>query len=139
MKKILLLLFFIITNMEIIQLSAYCFYNHSNEKIRINIFSGKTTKFFGFDKAYYWLSPKGGKSCRNWKKIDKNNRKKEWYFTAYTKSFKRLGEGYFPIGGAIYFSGWYKDEFSISYDGKEWEYWKKPWKHKKQPWKTYKH
>jgi len=82
------------------------------------------------------LKPGGSSRCRNWKDIDKKNRTKEWYWVAHKghvsswalKPSKQLEKGYFPIGGAVYFSGWYKDEFGISYDGKEWEWWKKPWK-----------
>jgi len=149
-KKILLPLFFIATSIGITQLSAYCFYNNSKDKtISLFVFSKKLAlKHGGFlaKRALYNIKP-GQKYCRNWKDIDKKNRAKEWYWVAYkgsskgriiTLSTKRLGEGYFPIGGAVYFSGWYKDAFSISYDGKEWEYWKSPWKHKKQPWKTHK-
>jgi len=152
MKKILLLLFFIATNMETIQLNAYCFYNYSKDKT-ITIYTYPSKKksqksAFYYKKAQHELKPGGSKRCRNWKTIDKKDRKKTWYWVAYEggQKFirikplsKKLGEGYFPIGGAVYYSGWYKDEFSISYDGKEWEYWKSPWKHKEQPWKTYKH
>jgi len=145
MKKILLLLFFIATNMGTIRLYAYCFYNYSDYKITIFLFSGTTGLFGGdpgFKVARYVLKP-GDKRCRNWTTIDKKNRKKQWYWEAYKGDRKirfvwseGLGAGLFPIGGAVYYSGWYKDEFSISYDGKEWEWWKFPWKHKKQPWKT---
>ena len=128
------------------RLSAYCFHNWSkNENIIIQIYADKTAKWAGFDKATYKLSPKGGKSCRNWKIIDKNNRKKQWRWVAYTKNYNRkLGEGRFPIGGAVYFSGYDEDgyaKFSIYFgpDPKSmpaWEYWKSPWNHKSPPWET---
>jgi len=133
-KKILLLLFFIATNMGIIQLSAYCFYNHSSTKtITMKIFS-ITKKGNLIPKATYKLRPEGSSRCRNWKIIDKKNPKKQWFWKAYSGD-KRFGEGFFPISSAIYFSGWYKDAFSVSYDGKEWEYWKSPWNHQIRPWK----
>jgi len=145
MKKVLLLLFFIATNMETLRLDAYCFYNHSdNQTITIHTYKSKRWSKFAPNvnsEAIYELKPGSSKRCRNWKDIDKKNRTKEWYWTAYkgdkkriTPFTKKLGEGYFPIGGAVYYSGWYKDAFGISYDGKEWEYWKSPWNHKKRPW-----
>jgi len=146
MKKILLFLFFTAASMGITQLSAYCFYNHSKtKKITIRTFS-ITKKGNLIPKATYKLRPGGSSRCRNWKDIDKKNRKKEWYWKAYSgfkavipwytlSERKRFGEGYFPIGGAVYFSGWYKGKFGISYDGKEWEYRKPPWNHRSKPWR----
>jgi len=163
MKKILLLLFFIATSTGITRLSAYCFYNYSKDKtITIYVFKTKTDKtlsivghaslialnpmtalipgYFG-SKAKYVLKP-GSKRCRNWKNIDKKNQKRQWYWVAFKGTGRKhigassMAQGLFPIGGAVYYSGWYKDEFSISYGGKEWEYWKSPWNHKVQPWLT---
>jgi len=97
--------------------------------------------FSGFDKTWYDLSPKG-KGCWNWKEIDKKNPKKEWYWVAYTKSFKELGEGYFPIKSAVHLDGEVGTTvfkgFNIYVDGKPWKWRKPPWNHKSKPWKTYK-
>jgi len=103
MKKILLLLLLIAASVRIIRLSAYCTYNHSNdESIRIRIYKVKNKKTYR-PEATHVLLHKGDKACWNWKKIDSNNREKEMGWRAYTLSGKDLGEGYFPIGGAILF------------------------------------
>jgi len=146
MKKILLPLFLISASMVTIKIGAYCAYNHSNdEPITIKVFSIKKDKKL-FPRATYRLQPKGDKVCRNWKSIDKNNRKKEWFWRAYNGDKRtiniwtdRIGEGYFPIGGAILFMGYDEDaraKFDIYYDGKPWEYEKSPWNHRSRPWKT---
>jgi len=137
MKKILLPLFFIATSMGVTKLSAYCVYNRSKQKIYISTYK-KWPGMFTRTQGYHPLKP-DSKKCWNWKKIDKKNRKKEWYWVA--SSNRQLGEGYFPIGGAIVFLGYDKNgqaKFSIHYDGPAWEYRKSPWNHKKRPWKTYK-
>ena len=145
MKKILLPLFLIATSMGITKLSAYCVYNWSNKKeISVLIYknpSKSKSNYKSDAEAAYVLSPKGGKGCWHWKSIDKNNRKKLWYWVAYTKSLIKLGEGYFPIGGTITFAGYDKNaraKFIINYDGKPWRYWESPWNHKSRPWKTFK-
>ena len=153
MKKILLPLSLIATSMGITKLSAYCVYNYSNEeKINLQIYSSKKKSEIGglFNrKANYDLSPRGGKRCRNWKDFDKNNRKKQWYCVAFKGNWKLrhryadslLGEGYFPIGGAIVFAGYdenAKAKLEIYYDSKPWKWNKSPWNHKSQPWKTFK-
>ena len=154
MKKILLSLFLIVTSMQVSKLSAYCVYNHSNdETIVIYVYPSKdaSKKAALFKrKAKHELPPKYGKRCWNWKEISKN-RKKEWYWVAYkgrgqwynmrTMWTDKLGEGYFPIGGAVSFRGYDEDAkaiFKIFYDKKSWEYKKSPWNHKSKPWKTYK-
>ena len=127
-----------------------------DKKITILIFSSKPKTILPYTDALYnigllmiraqhTLKP-GNKGCWNWKSIDKKNRAKEWYWVAFEGGHKwvgakRLGEGCFPIGSAIYFSGWMTPEnrFDIYYRGKPWKYWKSPWNHKKKPWKTYKY
>ena len=148
MKKILLSLFLITTSMETIQLSAYCVYNWSNnEPITIKIYKAAenpvtNSKTYGI-KATYKLQPRGGKRCRNWKDIDKNNRKKQWAWKAYTQSGSyKLGEGFFPIGGTIVFGGYDENaraKFELNYDGKPWKYHESPWNWPRsiKPWKTY--
>ena len=152
MKKILLPLFLIATAVGTVRLSAYCVYNWSSkERIIIQIYSGIAGFELASDfnrRANYVLSPGGGKACWNWKDIDKNNRKKEWYWVAYDPGRKTInkragivGKGYFPIGGTITFAGYdsnYKAKFRINYGGKTWRYWESPWNHKSQPWKTFK-
>jgi len=152
MKKILIPLFLIVTSMGIMKLSAYCVYNYSNdEKITIKIYPSKETSGVGslaFRKANHVLSPKGDKACLNWKEIDSNNRKKELYWIAYKGGkqlraiwTRKLGEGCFPIGGAILFFGYDKDaraDFEIHFDNKKWKYHRSPWNHKSRPWETYK-
>ena len=146
MKKILLPLFLIATSMKTTRLSAYCFYNYSkNKTIYVYTYESKQPlrpKTLSPYKARHELSPKDGKGCWNWKSIDKNDQKKLWYWVAYSKSLRKLGQGYFPIGGAVYYSGWTtrKGMFEIYYNGKPWEYWKSPWNwpQSEKPWKTYK-
>ncbi|HEB41627.1 MAG TPA: hypothetical protein ENI08_01235 [Candidatus Dependentiae bacterium] len=139
MKKILLLLFLIVTSMTIIRLSAYCVYNKSNQEIYITIYSKKPQLLSpGREKSYKKLKP-DSRTCWHWRDIDRKNREKEWYWVASSKGL--LGEGYFPIGGAIVFRGYKKNgqaNFTIHYDGPLWKYKESPWKHKEQPWKTYK-
>lgn len=171
MKKVLLLLLLITTIMKITKLSAYCFHNWSNEEtISIQIYESKLSFIFYKQemlnplfpsvnlKAHHLLQPKGGIGCWNWKSIDKNNRKKEYYWVAYKGNTQLgkivtlygtatiLGEGRFPIGGAINFSGYDENaraKFDIYFGPNPksmppWKYWKSPWKHKSKPWKTYK-
>jgi len=152
MKKILLLLLLIAASVRIIRLSAYCTYNYSNDgSITIQIYANKEYSKespYAHREAKHVLSPKNGKSCWNWQSIDPNNRKKEWYWVAFKggtqlreKWIDKLGEGYFPIGGAILFFGYDKDDgadFEIHFDNKKWKYQKSPWNHISRPWKTYK-
>jgi len=146
MKKILLPLLLITASMGTVRLNAYCFYNHSDsETITIRVHSSKKDATIGsvfLKKAQHKLNP-GEKACWNWKSIDKNNRTKLWYWIAYKGDFPvrtpwttKLGEGHFPIGGAVYFSGWTtpKGEFDIYYDGKPWKWRDPPWNHKSKPW-----
>jgi len=144
MKKILLSLFLIATSMETVQLSAYCFYNHSKDQT-ITILIFPKTSFLQVLTDKHVLSP-GDKGCWNWKKIDKN-RETEWRWKAKKGSSKfgdLLGEGYFPIGGTIHFEGEVGGTvfkgFNIYYDGKPWKYWESPWNWPRgeTPWKTYK-
>jgi len=150
MKKVLLPLFLISASMGIIRLNAYCFYNHSNdETITVMLYTSKGKSEIApiFNrKAHYVLSPKGNKACRNWRSVDKKDRKKEWYWEAFKGGkkvrfiwTKTLGEGYFPIGGSVLFMGYDANgraKFDIYYDGKPWEYTKPPWNHRSRPWKT---
>jgi len=152
MKKILLPLFFITASMRTIQLSAYCFYNHSKDKaVDIRIYSSKerSEKFPSTTLARHKLKPGGSKGCWHWESIAKNP-KKELYWIAYERglsedpfsSKKLLGKGYFPIGSYIYFWGWGArrgDIVDIRYNREKWKYGEPPWNYKKQPWKTYKH
>ena len=155
MQKILLFLSFVIASMGMVRLNAYCFHNRSdNQKITVHTYSSKIKSKISplFLKTDKELLPKGGKTCWNWKDIDKKNRKKEWYWIAFkiheTKEtlIWKLGEGYFPIGGNVSFLGYDKNgksKFNIYFgpDSKSmppWEYRKSPWNHKSQPWKTYK-
>ena len=100
----------------------------------------------------------GGRGCWNWKEIakskDPNKRTKEWYWVAYKGGKKirtiwtdKLGEGYFPIGGAIAFKGYDQNAramFQVFFDKKSsknmppWKYRESPWNHRSQPWKNYK-
>jgi len=155
MKKVLLFLLFITASMGMIRLSAYCFYNWSeDEKMTIMVFPSKLEWYhpFGFyAEAKHRLEPGGSKGCWNWKEIDKKNRKKQWYWIAYkgtklikSRFDKKLGEGYFPIGGTIHFEGEVGgtvfEGFNIYYDGKPWKYWESPWNwpQGERPWQTYK-
>ena len=152
MKKILLSLFLIATSMETARLSAYCVYNWSeNEKITIVVFPSKLEWYHPFSihsEAVHRLEPGGSRRCKNWKTIDKKNRKRKWYWIAYkgTKRIKsrfdkKLGKGYFPIGGTITFAGYDKSDkaqFKIKYDGKPWRHWESPWNYELPPWQTYK-
>ena len=128
--------------MEIPQLNAYCVFNYSDKPITIEIYKAAENpvidKSMLSRQATYNLQP-GDRRCRDWKNIDKNNRKKQWGWKAYTRSGSKLGEGFFPIGGVIEFSEY--DKFEIKYLGKPWEYKKSPWNwpDTEIPWKTYKH
>ena len=148
MKKILLSLFLIVASMQVSNLSAYCTYNRSkNEKIIMKIYPSKSKSEISplFNrKARHVLKP-GGEGCWNWKKIDPKNRKKEWYWVAFVERetesgfdvISPIGEGYFPIGGAIVFKGFNENaraKFNIYYDSKTWKYRKSPWNHKSRPW-----
>jgi len=144
MKKILLPLFLIATSMGTIRLSAYCFYNWSKSTpitvvIHANKIESQYFHIIAVSKAFYKLSPGGGKACRNWKNIDKTDRKKEWYWHATNIHGYKLGSGYFPIGGVVVFAGYDENDrakFKINYDGKPWKYWESPWKHESLPWET---
>ena len=110
MKKILLSLFLIATSMGTARLSAYCIYNWSSDRsITIKLYAVAknpvTNKKKYGRQATYKLKPNGGYACRHWTDIDKNNRKKQWGWEAYTQSGSKLGEGFFPIGGTITFAG----------------------------------
>jgi len=156
MKKILLPLLFIATSMGITRLSAYCFFNKSNETITVLIYPSKKKSQIAplfHKKAGYVLKP-GRRGCWGWKDIDRKNRNKEWYWVAYKGGKKirtvwtdKLGEGYFPIGAGIYFRGYQPSGRAIFdiYFHKErskkmppWEWKESPWNHRSQPWRTYK-
>jgi len=164
MKKILLLLFFIATNMRITQLNAYCMHNYSkNKKFRIVIFN-KKPKWSSYrkldtgkSKAEYHIKPEK-KKCRNWKSIG-GERTKLWWWVILSDEKrhiqtpqavpivyrKTIASGQFPIGGAIVFYGYdanNRPKISIHFGPDptgmpEWQYKKKPWSLSKQPWQNF--
>jgi len=158
MKKILLLLFFITTNMGTIRLGAYCFYNHSRDKtLSIRIYSREKTSTDDHPPrimASHRLKP-GSKECKDWKTLS-NNPKRVLFWSAYQRTphaviplkttLKKLGKGFFPVGGHIHFSGWttakgplrIKGKFEVYYNNEKWQYWKSPWNYEEKPWKSYK-
>lgn len=151
MRKILITLLFVVCIVKISQLNAYCIYNRSNEDT-ITVYAGLSKKLAEAPllrrKSRHILRP-GEKGCWNWKDLaEVANRAETWYWIAFRGKEitpglgDKLGEGYFPVGGAIVFSGYDENaraQFKIYYDKQPWQYDQQPWDWTTgRPWKTYK-